>query len=304
MSFGATLITRVRMFPVTVWQLTKATIQEWWRDNALRLSAAMSYYITLSLAPLLLIVLAVAGFLMGNSGARDAMMIQLRGLVGVDGANAIEAMMEGASKPASSIFAAVVGIFTLLLAATGVVGQLQDALNTVWEVKPRPGRGFRGIVRSRIVSFGMILGIGFLLLVSLVISAAVEGLASVLWSGDTAMLVKTMHFLASAGVTTVLFAMMFKFLPDVRLKWRNIWFGALVTSVLFQIGKELTALYIAKSSLASSYGAAGSIVIILTWVYYSSAVFLLGAEFTQAFTRYREGAPQKKQGIVAKPKEA
>lgn len=292
------------MLPMTIWHLTRTTFEEWWRDHALRLSAAMSYYITLSLAPLLLIVIAVAGALMGNTHARDAMMTQAQVMLGDSGAEAIESMMVSASKPATSIFAAVVGLFTLLLAATGVVGQLQDALNTVWEVKPQPGRGFRGIIRSRIVSFAMILAIGFLLLVSLVISAAVEALATVLWTGETANLVKTLHFLISTGVTTVLFAMMFKFLPDVRLKWRNIWFGALVTSVLFQVGKTLTALYIAKSSLASSYGAAGSVVIILTWVYYSSAVFLLGAEFTQAFTRYREGRPPKKQGIVTKPKEA
>jgi membrane protein len=294
----------ITALPSTIWYLTRTTVVEWWRDNALRLAAAMSYYITLSMAPLLLIVIAVTGFLMGNTDAREAIMVQMRMLVGHAGADAIDAMLESASKPASSILAAVVGFVTLLIASTGVVGQLQDALNTVWEVKPRPGRGIRGVIRSRIISFAMILGVGFLLLVSLIISAAVEGLAGILWSGETATLVRILHFLVSTAVTTVLFAMMYKFLPDVELKWRNIWFGALVTSLLFSIGKTLTALYIAKSSLASSYGAAGSVVILLTWVYYSSAVFLLGAEFTQAFTRYREGRPQKKDGIVAKPKEA
>jgi len=294
----------ITALPSTIWYLTRTTVVEWWRDNALRLAAAMSYYITLSMAPLLLIVIAVTGFLMGNTDAREAIMVQMRMLVGHAGADAIDAMLESASKPASSILAAVVGFVTLLIASTGVVGQLQDALNTVWEVKPRPGRGIRGVIRSRIISFAMILGVGFLLLVSLIISAAVEGLAGILWSGETATLVRILHFLVSTAVTTVLFAMMYKFLPDVQLKWRNIWFGALVTSLLFSIGKTLTALYIAKSSLASSYGAAGSVVILLTWVYYSSAVFLLGAEFTQAFTRYREGRPQKKDGIVAKPKEA
>ena len=294
----------IASLPSTIWYLTKTTAMEWWKDNALRLSAALSYYITLSLAPLLLIVIAITGFLMGNTDAREAIMVQIRMLVGHSGADAIDAMLEGARKPASSLLAAVVGFVTLMIAATGVVGQLQDALNTVWEVKPRPGRGIRGVIRSRFVSFAMILGVGFLLLVSLVISAAVEGLAGILWSGETAAIVKTMHFLISTGITTVLFAMMFKFRPDVELRWRNIWFGALVTSLLFSIGKTLTALYIAKSSLASSYGAAGSIVILLTWVYYSSAVFLLGAEFTQTFTKFREGRPIKKEGIVAKPKEA
>jgi membrane protein len=291
------------MLPSTIWYLTRTTVAEWWRDNALRLSAALSYYITLSLAPLLLIVIAVMGFLMGNDSARDAMMLQLRMMVGDTSAEAIEVMLRSAQRPSSGIFAATIGIIMLLLAATGVVGQLQDALNTIWEVKPRPGRRIRGIIRSRIVSFAMILAVGFLLLVSLVFSAAVEALA-VFWQGQTEVIVKTLHFLFSISITTVLFALMFKFLPDVRLKWRNVWFGAVVTAILFTIGKELTAIYIAKSSLASSYGAAGSIVILLTWVYYSCACFLLGAEFTQALTNFREGQPPKKPGITAKPKEA
>lgn len=292
------------MLPSTAWYLTKTTAIEWWRDKSLRLAAALSYYITLSMAPLLLIVLAVMGFLMGNDEARDAMMMQLRMLVGTTGAEAIEEMLRSsAEKPEASAVAATVGVVMLLIAATGVVGQLQDALNTVWEVKPRPGRRIRSMIRSRIISFAMILAVGFLLLVSLVISAAVEALA-VFWQGQTEVIVKTLHFLISIGITTVLFAMMFRFLPDVKVKWRDVWLGALVTSILFTIGKELTALYIAKSSLASSYGAAGSVVIILTWVYYSSAVFLLGAEFTQALTKFREGPPAKKPGFTAKPKEA
>ncbi len=291
------------MLPRTTWQLTRWTIQSWWTDNALRLAAAMSYYITFSLAPLLLIVIAVAGLLMGNNNARDAIMQQARTLIGTSGADALEVMMTSARKPATSVIAGIVGVFTLLLGATGVVGQLQDALNTVWHVKPRGGRGIKRIIRSRFVSFAMVLGIGFLLLVSLVISAAIESLGGYFWKGETQFIIEVLHFLLSTAFITVLFAMMFKYLPDVRLKWRNIWFGAFVTSLLFSLGRTLTALYIAKSSLASSYGAAGSLVIILTWVYFSSASFLLGAEFTQAFTKYREGDPEKKQGIIAKPKE-
>jgi membrane protein len=291
------------MLPRTTWYLTRWTIQSWWTDNALRLSAAMSYYITFSLAPLLLIVIAVAGLLMGNSNARDAIMQQARLLIGPTGADALEVMMKSARKPSTSVIAAAIGVITLLLGATGVVGQLQDALNTIWRVKPKPGRGIKGIIRARVMNFGMVLGIGFLLLVSLVISAAIEALSGYFWGQETHVIIEILHFFMSTAVITVLFAMMFKFLPDVELKWRNIWFGAFVTSLLFSLGKTLTALYIAKSSLASSYGAAGSLVIILTWVYYSSASFLLGAEFTQAFTNYREGAPEKKEGIIAKPKE-
>jgi membrane protein len=263
----------------------------------------MSYYITFSLAPLLLIVIAVAGILMGDHNARDAIMQQARTIIGASGADALAVMLQSAHKPATSVIAGIIGVVTLLVGATGVVGQLQDALNTIWRVKPRPGRGIKGIIRARIVNFGMILGIGFLLLVSLVISAAIDAMGGYFWKGQTQVIIEVLHFLLSTAVITVLFAMMFKFLPDVRLKWRNIWFGAFVTALLFSLGKTLTGLYIAKSSLASSYGAAGSLVIILTWVYYSSASFLLGAEFTQAFTNYREGAPEKKQGIIARPKE-
>jgi membrane protein len=287
---------------MTIWQLTKTTVMEWWRDHSLRLAAALSYYITLSLAPLLLIIIGTAGLLMGNNDARDAIMAQIGMVVGSTGANAVEEMLT-AREPERGLVAAGIGLFMLLFAATGVMGQLQDALNTVWEVKPRPGKRIRNILRSRVVSFGMILAIGFMLLVSLVISALIESVASFL-TGETALVVRLAHFVLSTGIITVLFALMFKFLPDVQLKWKNVWFGAFITSLLFSIGKTLTALYIAKSSLASSYGAAGSFVIILVWVYYSSASFLLGAEFTQALTRYREGRPPKKEGIIAKPKEA
>jgi len=291
------------MLPRTAWHLTRWTIESWWTDNALRLAAAMSYYITFSLAPLLLIVIAVAGLLMGDHNARDAILQQARTIIGASGADALEVMMKGARKPATGIIAGTVGVVTLLLGATGVVGQLQDALNTIWRVKPRPSHGIKRIILKRFVSFAMVLGIGFLLLVSLVISAAIDTAGGYIMRDQTAFLMEVMHFLLSTAVITVLFAMMFKFLPDVRLRWRNIWFGAFVTSLLFSLGKTLTGLYIAKSSLASSYGAAGSLVIILTWVYYSSASFLLGAEFTQAFTNYREGAPEKEQGIMARPKE-
>lgn len=291
------------MIPRATWHITRWTIQSWWNDHALRLAAALSYYITFSLAPLLLIVIAVAGLLMGNDSAREAILQQARTLVGNSGADALAELMKGAHKPATSVAAGIVGVITLLLGATGVVGQLQDALNTVWHVKPRPGRRIRGIIRSRIVSFAMVLGIGFLLLVSLVVSAAIESLGGYFWKGETQFIIEALHFLLSTAFITVLFAMMFKFLPDVRLKWRNIWFGALVTSLLFSLGKTLTAIYIAKSSIASSYGAAGSLVIILTWVYFSSASFLLGAEFTHAFTNYHDGTPEKKRGIIARPTE-
>jgi len=273
--------------PRTIWLLGKVAVLEWIDDNALRLSAAMSYYITFSLAPLLLIVIAVAGLAMGNDSARVAIFGQINQLIGPTGAEAIDHILESASKPKTGFVAGVTGVVMLLLGATGVVGQLQDALNTIWQVESKPSGGVRRIIRRRIASFAMILGVSFLLLISLVVSTAVSAL-SAYWDGPTETVVEGLHLIVSTVVITVLFALMYKVLPDVKLKWRDVWIGGLVTAILFTIGKTLTGLYLAKSSVASSYGAAGSLVIILIWVYYSSAIFLLGAEFTQVYTRYRE----------------
>ena len=280
----------------SAWQLIKTTRQEWSADNVLRLSAALAYYTTFSLAPLLLIVIAVTGFVLGSNEARDAILGQVTLLVGEDGGQAIAQILESTDKPTTGIVAAITGAVMLLIGATGVVGELQAALNTIWNVERKPGGGIKRILRTRIVSFAMILGIGFLLLVSLVISAAISTIGA-FWRTETEILVKSIHLIASTAIITLLFAMMFRFLPDVRLKWKNIWVGALVTSILFTIGKTLTGLYLAKSSLASSYGAAGSIVIVLIWVYYSSAIFLFGAEFTQVYTRYHEVRVQTKPGV-------
>jgi membrane protein len=289
----------VIMSPRPIWGVSKTAIKEWLDDNALRLSAALAYYTTFSLAPLLLIVIAVAGVVLGNDSARDAILAQVSLLIGPTGAAATEQILQSASKPKSGIIAALTGGVMLLLGATGVAGQLQDALNTIWEVQPKPGGGFRKLIRRRIMSFAMILGIAFLLLVSLVVSAGISAVGAY-WSERTEIIVMGLHLIVSTAIITVLFALMFKFLPDVKLKWRDVWVGAFVTAVLFSIGKTLTGLYLAKSSVASSYGAAGSLVIILIWVYYSSASFLLGAEFTQVYTRYRESRVPTKPGIISK----
>lgn len=286
----------------TLWQVLKATRKEWSDDNALRLSAALAYYTIFSLAPLLLIVIAVAGFVLGNNQARDAILGQLTLLIGADGGQAIAQILESANKPTSGVIAAITGVVMLLIGATGVVGELQSALNTIWKVERKKGGGIKRILRTRIVSFAMILGVGFLLMVSLVISAAISTVGA-FWQSEAEVLVEVLHVILSTAIITILFAMMFRFLPDVRLKWRNIWLGAIVTSILFTIGKTLTGIYLAKSSLASSFGAAGSIVIILIWVYYSSAIFLLGAEFTKVYTGFRELYVETKPGVQAKPAE-
>lgn len=283
----------------TTWALIKATIQDWFEDQAPRLAAALSYYTIFSLAPLLLIVIAVAGLVFGSDEARDAILTQAKSLVGETGAAAVGQVLQNASKPASGIFSAILGFILLLFGATGVVGQLQDALNTVWEVESKPGSWIKKLINDRILSLGMILGIGFLLLVSLVISAAVSGLSQV-WGASTTFLLEGAHFLVSVGVITVLFAMIFKFLPDVKVLWRNVWVGAFVTALLFTLGKTLMGIYLAQSSIASSYGAAGSVVILLLWVYYSSCILFLGAEFTQVYTQYRGGKMQTKQPSLDK----
>jgi membrane protein len=271
----------------TLLYLAKTTIREWLDDKALRLGAALSYYTIFSIAPLLLIVIAIAGLAFGNDMARTQILNQLQGLLGEEGARAIGEMLQNASKRESGILASIIGFLTLLFGATGVVGQLKDALNTIWEVKEKKS-GIKGIFLGRILSLAMILAIGFLLLVSLVISASLTALSDRL---GTAAILQVFHFVISLGVVTVLFALIFKYLPDKEVKWRNVWIGAAVTSILFTIGKTLVGMYLAKSSVASGYGAAGSLVIILLWVYYNSQILFLGAEFTQVYSSLQGDQP-------------
>jgi membrane protein len=265
----------------TIFHLVKATIREWQEDKALRLGAALSYYTIFSLAPILIIVIAIAGLAFGSDFARTQIMNQMKGLLGPQGSEAVGEMLKSASKPSSGIIATIVGFLTLIFGATGVVTQLKDALNTIWEVEPKKSSGIRALVNDRLLSFGLILAIGFLLLISLVISAALSAISESL---GTAAILQILNLVVSVGVITILFALIFKYLPDTEIKWRNVWIGALVTSILFTIGKTLTGVYLAKSSVASAYGAAGSLVIVLLWVYYNSQILFLGAEFTQVYS--------------------
>lgn len=268
----------------TVLYLAKATFREWQEDKALRLGAALSYYTIFSIAPILIIVIAVAGLAFGNDYVRGQILNQMENLLGKEGGEAIGQMLQNANKPASGALATILGVLTLLFGATGVVTQLKDALNTIWEVKSDETAGIGGAVKDRILSIGMILAIGFLLLVSLVLSA---GLSAISESLGTTALLQVMNFIVSIGVITVLFALIFKYLPDTKVEWRNVWIGALVTAILFTIGKTLTGVYLAKSSVASAYGAAGSLVIVLLWVYYNSQILFMGAEFTQVYSALR-----------------
>jgi membrane protein len=276
------------MNPKSGLDLLKETFKEWQKDNALQLGASLSYYTIFSLAPMLLVVIAVAGLVYGREAVQGQLVGQLRGLVGEQGGQAIQTMVANAGLHGSGgVVATVIGILTILFGATGLFVALQDSLNRIWEVEAKPGLGLKGFIMNRIISFGMILGIGFLLLVSLVLSAAVEALGA--WATGligAEVLVKILTFVLAFAVETLLFAMIFKVLPDVKIAWKDVWIGAAVTALLFTLGKFLIGLYITHSSVASAFGAAGSVVILLLWVYYSSQILFLGAEFTQVYASH------------------
>jgi membrane protein len=269
--------------------LVKESFKEWQEDGALDLGAALAYYTIFSIAPMLLVVVAVAGWVWGREAVQGQLVSQMQGLLGTQGAEAIQGMIANAGKHGSGLLATIIGLATTLFGATGVFVQLQNALNRIWDVEPKPGGGVWGFVRNRLLSFGMLLGIGFLLLVSLVISAAMGSIDR--WAeslgGAGQVLARILSFGVSFAVITLLFAMIYKFLPDVKIAWRDVGIGAAVTALLFTIGKFLIGLYLAKSSVASGYGAAGSLVILLLWTYYSAQIVFLGAEFTQVYaSRY------------------
>ncbi len=273
----------------TAWQLLRDAYDEWSEDKAPRLGAALAYYTSLSIAPLLLVVIGIAGLVFGEQAARGEVVGQLRSLLGDDGAKAVQDVLAHTQQTGSGVVASVVGVVTLLAGASGVFGQLQDALNTVWEVEPKPGRGIKGFIRDRFFSLTMVLGTGFLLLVSLVLSAAVAAAGGGLRALSPAFeaVGEVLVAVVSFAVTTILFALIFKVLPDAKIDWRDVWFGAVSTAVLFVIGKLAIGLYLGHASVGSAYGAAGSFVVLLIWVYYSAQILLFGAELTQAYARHR-----------------
>jgi membrane protein len=280
----------------SVLTLLKDTLSSWSEDNAFRLSAALAYYAVFSLAPLLIIVIAIAGAVFGEKAAQGEVMGQIEGLIGAAGAKAIQGLLENAARPEAISIASAVGLVSLLFGATGVFASLQDGLDTIWRVKPKPQNMVIGFLRQRLRTFTLVLGIGFLLLTSLVVSA---GLAAVgKYFGDSfgpAWLWEWGNIAVSLGIVTILFAMIFKLLPDVYVSWNVVWVGAAVTALLFTLGKSGIGLYLGRSSFTSVYGAAGSVVLILAWVYYSSLILFLGAEFTRVYAEHYG------HGIVPKP---
>jgi membrane protein len=265
----------------------------WWRDDAPRLGAALSYYTIFSLAPVLIVSVAVAGLVFGSEAATGRIVEQLGGLMGRQGAEVIETLIERASLNRNgSWVATAVGVVTVLFGASGAFGELKNALNRIWEIEPPKGEGWLRIVRTRIASFSMVLVIGFLLLVSLVISAALSALDELAGTAADQLqpLFAVLNLLISYGVVTVLFALMFRVLPDRKLPWRDIWPGAAAAALLFVVGKTAIGLYLGNTAVASVYGAASSLVVLLVWVYYSAQILFLGAELTQALGKRRAGA--------------
>ncbi|MGP1387752.1 MAG: YihY/virulence factor BrkB family protein [Thainema sp.] len=272
-----------------IWQLLKETFTEWQQDKASRLAAALSYYTAFSLAPLLILAIAIAGAIFGQEAARGELVGQLQGLIGQDGAEFIETAIDNANRPSSNsgLIASLISLVILLFGASGVFTQLQDALNDIWNVTPKPDQGIKLIVQKRVLAFGMILVIGFLLLVSLVLSTAISALTTFMtgWVADFSWLWQIVNLALSLAVITGLFALIYKYLPDARVRWNDVLTGAFITALLFTIGKFLIGLYLGNSSFSSTYGAAGSLIVILAWVYYSAQILFFGAEFTQVYAR-------------------
>ena len=271
--------------PPMMWRLMKDAASDWSRDRAPRLGAALAYYTVFSLVPFLVVVIAVIGLVFGEVAAQSAILSQIAELVGEQTAAAIKDMIQRANQPSTGLFATAVAVATLLIGASGVFGQLQDALNTVWGVEPKEGRGVWGFIKDRFLSFVAVLGTGFLLLVSLILSSALAAFGK--WFGGLLPLpeavLQVMNFAFSFLVVTGLFALIFKVLPDAKVAWRDVWIGAALTSALFTIGKFALGVYLGKSNVASAYGATGSLVLVLLWVYYSAQILLYGAEFTQVY---------------------
>ena len=271
--------------------LFKEACSAWAEDHASSLGAALAFYTVFSLAPVLIVAIAVAGLAFGQKAAEGEFSRQLQGLVGETGARAIQAIIQSANRPALGVIASTIGIGTLLVGASGAFVELQDALNKIWRVQRRSESILLGVIRERFLSFGLVLCLGFLLLVSLVVSAALGAVGNFIapllpWP---VFLLESVNFLLSLGVIALLLALIFKYLPDTEIAWSDVWIGAAVASLLLTTGKALIGLYLARSTVASAYGAAASLVIILTWVYYSAQILLLGAEVTHVYS-YKHGS--------------
>ena len=273
-----------------IFSLLKEAFQQWQKDKASLLAAALAYYTVFSVTPLLVIAIAIVGAVFGQDEARTSILAQVNELVGEQGAHAIEMALNNANQPQVGSIASLISVIVLFIGASGVFAQLQEALNIIWNVRVKPSLGIWGFIRKRLLSFGMVLIIGFLLLVSLVLSAVLSGISKVeieLLENFTSaiQMLNLVNFVISFGFIIVLFALIYKYLPDAKIRWQDVWVGAIVTTLLFGLGKYLIGLYLGRGSMGSAYGAAGSLIIFLAWVFYSAQILLFGAELTQVYAR-------------------
>jgi membrane protein len=277
---------REARFIHVLWRILSDTLSAWIKHNASSLGAALSFYTLFSIAPILVIAMAVAGSIFGPHVAEARVLDQMRALLGEAGAAAMQSLLSSAHQSGLKGVAAALGVVTLLVGATSVFGELQNTLDYIWKSPQKDSVVWWRILRSRILSVGLILGVGFLLMVSLLFSAALAALGA--WFGSFMaqwrVILPALDLVLSLGLTTVLFAMIYKYVPREQIAWGDVWIGGLVTACLFSAGKLLIGLYLGRSSLSSAYGAAGSIMVLLLWIYYSAQIFLLGAEFTHVFT--------------------
>jgi membrane protein len=279
----------VREKAKVAYRLIKETVADWSADEAPRLAAGLAYYTLLSLAPLLVLAVSIAGFVYGDEAARGQIAAELSKAVGPEAGKGIQSIIAHAHAPETGTFSTIIGVIVLFVGASGVFGELQYALDRIWNVKPKPNRGIYGVVRDRFLSFTMVLGVAFLLLVSLIVSAVLSAVGAffssklpggeLVWQG--------LNLFISMSVIAALFSLIFKVIPDVQAKFRDVWLGGWVTAVLFSIGKLLLGLYLGRESVTSPYGAAGSLIVLIIWVYYTAQILFFGAEFTQVLARHR-----------------
>ena len=283
------------------WELLELTFSEWTNDDAFELSAALAFYTIFSIAPVLLIAVGVASFFLAPGTATDRIVGEMQNMIGVQGANAVRQVIESSRGFGNGVWAVSVGIVALITGATAVFGELQSALNKIWDVKAKPDRGvIMSFILDRVRSFSIAIGVGFLLLVSLVVSAVISGLQNYMnaWLPGVPWVWQIANVVSSFLVIAVLFAMIYKFLPDVVISWKDVWIGAAVTALLFTGGKYAIGIYLGRTATASAFGAAGSLVVLLFWVYYSSLISFLGAEFTQVYARrYGPGIQPKEHAV-------
>jgi membrane protein len=283
----------------SLWVTLKQTFRAWNDHEAPRLGAALSFYTVLSLAPLVILVIAIASLIFGRSTAQSEIIGQVQGIMGAEGAKAVETVIEHGQRP-TGVFASVIGAITLLVGASGAFSELQFALNKIWDVKPKEGSGIASLITARLFSFGMVLAVGFLLIVSLVITAGLAVLGK--FFGEIRpmpeLLMHTINFVVSFVGISALFALILKYVPEARIKWRDVWEGAIATALLFTIGKSLIGLYLGKAAVGSAYGAAGSLIVVIVWVYYSAMIFFFGAEFAHVRATVRQIARAGKASSV------